>query len=174
MEEYWISSSFQRPKVSREKSGILETVRMSCVRPDGRCLQEITYLTSPGALNPLPDRSSTDDKGAPKSDPPAELRPQKALPEDVAPAGAPQEAKDSGPSANGVKTESPLYVPRSQAMSMEPTARPPSSPSPKTVTLPDESNEKQILTAIYRPDSKAAWREELRAANEQAEKVSIP
>jgi striatin 1/3/4 len=42
------------------------------------------------------------------------------------------------------------------------------------VTLPDESNEKQILTAIYRPDSKAAWREELRAANEQAEKVSIP
>jgi striatin 1/3/4 len=39
---------------------------------------------------------------------------------------------------------------------------------------PQQDNEgKQILTAIYRPDSKAAWREELRAANEQAEKVSL-
>lgn len=29
----------------------------------------------------------------------------------------------------------------------------------------------QLLTAIYRPESKAAWREELRAANEKAERV---
>jgi striatin 1/3/4 len=29
----------------------------------------------------------------------------------------------------------------------------------------------QLLTAIYRPESKAAWREELRAANAQAEKA---
>lgn len=35
----------------------------------------------------------------------------------------------------------------------------------------EEDHSKQILTAIYRPDSKAAWREELRAANEMAEKV---
>jgi striatin 1/3/4 len=34
-----------------------------------------------------------------------------------------------------------------------------------------EEPEQQLLTAIYRPDSKAAWREELRAANEKAEKV---
>jgi striatin 1/3/4 len=35
----------------------------------------------------------------------------------------------------------------------------------------DAESESQLLTAIYRPESKAAWREELRAANEKAERV---
>lgn len=71
-------------------------------------------------------------------------------------------------------------------------SRPPSSPSPRTVNLPEisttksedepqslgagkDSDEpgKQLLTAIYRPDSKTAWREELKAANEEAEKVRL-
>ena len=59
-------------------------------------------------------------------------------------------------------------------MTIDTTARPPSSPAVRTASLPDEeledNPEKQILTAIYRPDSKAAWREELRAANEEAGK----
>ena len=38
--------------------------------------------------------------------------------------------------------------------------------------VPDrEVDGHQMLTAIYRPDSKNAWREELQAANEEAEKV---
>jgi striatin 1/3/4 len=75
-------------------------------------------------------------------------------------------------------------------MAVEETARPPSSPAPNKMSLPDElddspseveveeevvpaeeEEEKQMLTAIYRPDSSAAWREELRAANEKAEQV---
>lgn len=78
-----------------------------------------------------------------------------------------------------VPSSPPKDEPRSQAMRIYTTARPPSSPAVRTMGLPDEDQpsnpedpEKQILTAIYRPDSKAAWREELRAANEQAEKVN--
>jgi len=76
-------------------------------------------------------------------------------------------------------------------MTIDQTARPPSSPAPKKLSLPeeiddtssqaegnegtlpseDDGEEKEMLTAIYRPDSSAAWREELRAANEKAEKV---
>lgn len=83
---------------------------------------------------------------------------------------------------NGVKEASPTKSerspPRSQAMSIDTTARPPSSPAVRTVGLPDDSGsenetEQPILTAIYRPDSKAAWREELRAANAKAEKARI-
>lgn len=69
---------------------------------------------------------------------------------------------------------------------MSPSAQPPSSPATHTVGLPgdddppsDSSNggegseETQLLTAIYRPESKAAWKEELRAANEKAEKARL-
>ena len=57
--------------------------------------------------------------------------------------------------------------------------KPPSSPLVYTKSLPDEEGEmgypeqsKQLLTAIYRPESKSAWRQELQTANERAEQVS--
>ncbi len=90
------------------------------------------------------------------------------------------------PVVNGIKEESaessssappPREEPESHPMRIDTTARPPSSPAVRTMGLPDEQRsetddpDKHMLTAIYRPDSKAAWREELRAANEQAEKV---
>ena len=118
---------------------------------------------------------------------------------------------------NGIKQEpsgsqQDRSGPQSHSMAVEPTARPPSSPAPKTLDLPDpepngtsrqerirqkhsslrtrheegddskpelepsqddEAGGSQLLTAIYRPESKAAWREELRAANEKAEKVRL-
>lgn len=50
-------------------------------------------------------------------------------------------------------------------------SEPPIPPPSSSTSSPAEGEEKQILTAIYRPESKAAWREELRAANEQAEEA---
>ena len=62
-------------------------------------------------------------------------------------------------------------------------SKPPSSPliHTKSLPLPDAEEEgemgypeqsKQLLTAIYRPESKSAWRQELQTANERAEQVS--
>jgi len=85
------------------------------------------------------------------------------------------------PSSSTNTTSAIDQSPQSQSISIDTTARPPSSPAVRTMSLPDEQPqeaenaepaEQQILTAIYRPDSKAAWREELRAANEKAENVS--
>ncbi|KAK8864188.1 hypothetical protein IAR55_001434 [Kwoniella newhampshirensis] len=187
-----------------------------------QCLQEITYLTSPGALNPLPSRPPIDPPYPPidlnLSDPQASTsaepqdRPRKSVPEQVIPSMFPHPrsddtkdiASDQGLPNGVVKTEQMLassstlvaepkassppsappamLKPESYAMAVETTARPPSSPAPRVLGLPEtnESGEvangiddpsKQILTAIYRPDSKTAWREELRAANEMAEKA---
>ena len=168
-----------------------------------RCLQEITYLTSPGALNPLPPRppvsilgpsSPTRENGSSQDYPPqldvaASLdRPRKALPDQIISAmyskadetlepvenGIKEESKDPSSSTPAIKEEL-----ESHPMRLDVTARPPSSPAIHTMGLPAElpqdgqNPENQILTAIYRPESKAAWREELRAANEKAEKVRM-
>lgn len=189
-----------------------------------RCLQEITYLTSPGALNPLPSRPpvSLNDPLSPSASDPNQLhddpsshdRPRKQMPEDLPPSQfAPklevkQEVEEqprpvepsSSSSTNGVKEEPrestenairPSSGPVSQFMSIANTLKPPSSPAQRTRELPEEPNgetkqeqppadeqnqgeeeSSQLLTAIYRPGSKAAWREELRAANEEAKRVS--
>ncbi|KAK4684960.1 striatin 1/3/4, partial [Tremellales sp. Uapishka_1] len=162
-----------------------------------QCLQEITYLTSPGAMNPLPLRApvnlepSSPVENGQSADQEALQRPQKALPDQPIPYPYRSEPPEEAPSLllpNGTAAltgeessvpASPL-LPESQSMYIDPTARPPSSPAPKPVGLPEEnilssieSPEKQALTAIYRPDSKAAWREELRAANEMAEKAQV-
>jgi striatin 1/3/4 len=179
-----------------------------------RCLQEITYLTSPGALNPLPPRPPIEinepqpeaalgpiqQKVELPTRPSPELmdRPTKSLPERALaskllkpnPAPEPPEKTESA-ARNEEQKEAERILPsvlppraetitESHPMAIETTARPPSSPAVQTRGLPDElpsedrpveDEEKQMLTAIYRPDSKAAWREELRAANEKAERV---
>jgi striatin 1/3/4 len=199
-----------------------------------QCLQEITYLTSPGALNPLPTRApvsideSNGEAGVPE-------RPRKTLSEQPLPSkpASEPEAKDeqsaaqstspaapaepAGPTsqaaseAAGAATattvqeavastdpsdQNPSSVPNGSAErneSQESSAvaagdAPPSSPAPRTVALPESElpsggsppglsviePPRQQLTAIYKPESKAAWREELRAANEAASKVPWP
>ncbi|OCF36949.1 hypothetical protein I316_01547 [Kwoniella heveanensis BCC8398] len=216
-----------------------------------QCLQEISYLTSPGALNPLPPQPPVDPNYPPPESneagpatryPEPADRPRKELPEQPIPSpftkqgtqsqeqsqapsqsqppqpdqqsggsepslnlpngvtsrSKPAEETKPGSSASDTATSSKSNsssVPESKEMSVDPTARPPFSPAPKTKDLPPSDPEpstapqhenidasgvaglgvddqgQQILTAIYRPDSKAAWREELRAANEQAEKA---
>ncbi|CAK9786454.1 WD40 repeat-like protein [Cutaneotrichosporon oleaginosum] len=201
-----------------------------------QCLQEITYLTSPGALNPLPARApvsideSNGEAGVPE-------RPRKTLPEQPIPSMVVNEpeAKSEQPAAPSASASGAAPVeptgPTSQAISeaaaaatattvqeavanttnREQTASsvpngsaegnetressaatigdaPPSSPAPRTVALPENETPaggsppglsvieppRQQLTAIYKPESKAAWREELRAANEAASKVPWP
>lgn len=199
-----------------------------------QCLQEITYLTSPGALNPLPARApvsideSNGEAGVPE-------RPHKTLSEQPIPpmvvnepeakdeqassptaaAAAPAEPDSStsqaASEAAGAATattvqeavasaaasdQDPASLPNGSAEgneSQESSAvaagdAPPSSPAPRTVALPENElpsggspprlstiePPRQQLTAIYKPESKAAWREELRAANEAASKVPWP
>lgn len=201
-----------------------------------QCLQEITYLTSPGALNPLPARAPvTVDES--NGDPGVAERPRKSLPEQpvpsmvvsqpetkdepaatspttstasVKPTGSSPTAADEAAGAAtattaqeagaSASTSAPAdgnkQVPNGSAEekeSQESSAAaaddaPPSSPAPRTVALPENEGPsaespptlskieppKQQLTAIYKPESKAAWREELRAANEAASKVPWP
>lgn len=186
-----------------------------------RCLQEITYLTSPGALNPLPARPpvTLNDPLSPgvSSNDPNQLnddqhRPRKEFPSEIPPSrfasqieikqepDIQSQSSGTAPKSmpNGVKQEAhdpseakPLAPgPVSHLMSIETTAKPPSSPAQRTRDLPDSDvngdvkregpmddqgsqvESSQLLTAIYRPGSKAAWREELRAANEEAKRVS--
>ncbi|WWC89550.1 uncharacterized protein L201_004474 [Kwoniella dendrophila CBS 6074] len=206
-----------------------------------QCLQEISYLTSPGALNPLPPRppidtnyqasepSANNEQGQGQIQAQVEPldRPIKSLPERSIPSifnnpknasqdnqqsnlpngSASSSSSSSTTSTSGSEqvqhgnhsTSQPQPQPQSSDMSLDPTAKPPSSPAPRTLSLPSSSDPsiqgeppkpslinqdqeqepsngeddqgKQILTAIYRPDSKAAWREELKNANEMAEKA---
>ncbi|EIW70885.1 hypothetical protein TREMEDRAFT_29277 [Tremella mesenterica DSM 1558] len=183
-----------------------------------QCLQEITYLTSPGALNPLSPRPpisfdslAPEDQSGPSGDdrkPPSVLisppdRPQKLLPENPPPSLlslVKEDTKDVPLVPNGISNGGPREVNVKQERPPSPLAanlredtkeeeamhdiplggvderNPPSSPAVQTMSLPDPDQTEEgthLLTAIYRPDSKAAWREELRAANEQAEKAQI-
>ncbi|TXT04838.1 hypothetical protein VHUM_03921 [Vanrija humicola] len=197
-----------------------------------QCLQEITYLTSPGALNPLPPRAPVAVEGGASSPPNGEAvgnvdRPRKNLPDQPIPSPYAQPSAEaaapatedtqatcstapSAPSASTAATAATAAVataaaagaaavaasvpngseepkPASPASTDISADAPPSSPAPKTLPLPDGAEPpsanrtsgltqepKQTLTAIYKPASKAAWREELRAANEAASKVPWP
>ena len=165
----------------------------------------MSYLTSPGALNPLSPRAPVeldpvDEKSEEAPDQSNKLalpdRPQKVMPDQpiastfinstdsavsglkVAPTTNGMPNGDHTHAATSETSVAPNAVPKSEGLHSVTIvdSKPPSSPLVKTSRLPDPAGqeaegEPQLLTAIYRPDSKAAWREELRAANEQAEKV---
>jgi len=85
------------------------------------------------------------------------------------------------PLVNGTKEASPPpdAPAKTHLTAVTEDSKPPSSPAVTTKSLPDEEEEmgypeqsKQLLTAIYRPESKNAWRQELQTANEHAERVS--
>lgn len=192
-----------------------------------QCLQEVTYLTSPGALNPLPPRApvAVDENAASNGEPPGALdRPKKTLPDQPLPSlfsvkappsvtqqiqseapkednaasgsGSQQQQQQSYSVPNGAGAETsapPPAAPRSAdptpaGSSVAGTTDAPPSPAPRTVDLPESDDAsgkqepgqsqaqqpRQVLTAIYKPESKAAWRDQLRAANEAASKVPWP
>jgi striatin 1/3/4 len=175
---------------------------------DLRCLQEITYLTSPGALNPIPNRPPiTDlDQTSPKtgSVEPLPERPTKSLPTRSLPSKSESEVKKEDQSTTDQTSsiaikEEPLAPPtsgeaqnkphsptltdappaKSHLSNVETSAKPPASPLVRTKGLPEpdtsstgsdtahQEQTNQIMTAIYRPESKATWLEQLRTANEK-------
>ncbi|WVO16351.1 hypothetical protein L204_104026 [Cryptococcus depauperatus] len=183
-----------------------------------QCLQEISYLTSPGALNPLPPHPPVDPSSIPyptestdPAHPAVDLyeRPRKEIPEQLTSLYSqqthdqhkPKEELPNGESEGAeVKKSQSTYQGMDKEVSL-PSAplqnqnlgnlpsdeiRPSPSSVPKALALSQtesqppksslrmgelEQSGQQLLTAIYRPESKTAWREELEAANEEAEKA---
>lgn len=176
-----------------------------------RCLQEISYLTSPAAMNPLPNRlpltltvppttgisPSASATGDPQTSSALAAgtilevpdRPRKVLPDGPFPAGQPgviglgvkgvgepvamtaePQESVSGLSnlaqevATEEQTEEEMAKPDRPSLSI--------GSGDKSKDAEPETEHVKILTAIYKPESKEAWKQALRQANEQAEKTS--
>lgn len=154
-----------------------------------QCLQEISYLTSPQAMNPLPNRPLLTNSSIPLSLPnvpsfdqiPYNGRPRKVLVEG---------GKDF-PLLNGLNTLSlsaPM-IPGSQNTSdRNPLAASSqsninstelSTQQPSSGLLSQEEKEKEAdldnrqITAIYRPDDAGEWKERLRQSHEAAEQAHV-
>lgn len=155
-----------------------------------RCLQEISYLTSPQAMNPLPNRPLLNNSSIPLSLPnvpsfdqiPYNGRPRKVLPEGgkefpllnginslSGPSSAPA---GSGPQNPLLERSNPLSVGNQPNISSVGVSaqQPYSAHGEKDKDV--ESDSRQI-TAIYRPDDAGEWKEKLRQSHEAAEQVRL-
>ncbi|KDQ60581.1 hypothetical protein JAAARDRAFT_31547 [Jaapia argillacea MUCL 33604] len=166
-----------------------------------QCLQEVSYLTSPQAMNPLPNRALLTSSQLPLSLPNVPSfdqmayngRPRKAMPE----------AGKEFPVMNGVGLMSgPQTAPASSAQQMNPMERmnpltsgmlqqqqqPPmmqqqqqhqsslnqiqqQQPPPQMEKEKEDEREPQQLTAIFRPDED--WKEKLRMSHEASEQLRL-
>jgi striatin 1/3/4 len=159
-----------------------------------RCLQEISYLTSPAALNPLPNKlgfemslpenqkiTATETTGAESTAPQAVMeippRPKKTL-DDAPPAkeeggavsGEPSSASKAKAEGQKVSVDNPTLATESSTSGFEKYSDTRSESSASSAASDDSGS---LLTAIYKPESKEAWKEALRSANEKAEKVGL-
>ena len=209
------------------EQGLPQAVRIPSVVPfftdtdhPYRCLQEISYLTSPAAMNPLPNRlpltltvppsngvppntSSTGDAQPTSSalaagtilDVPE--RPRKVLPEGPFPPpsqpgviGLGVKGVEESASATTTTTTEPQEaasglsdlvqeVVAQEGTEKEPTTTTAEPEKPSDASESSESGKEaeieqdqaKVLTAIYKPESKEAWKQALKEANEQAEKT---
>ncbi|KAF5358046.1 hypothetical protein D9756_001729 [Leucocoprinus leucothites] len=153
-----------------------------------QCLQEISYLTSPQAMNPLPNRPLLNNSSIPLSLPnvpsfdqiPYNGRPRKILPE-----GGKEFSLLNGinslPGSSSASQQQNSLERNSLAAGNQPAMGSVGSsaqqPSPGIPSLGDkdrepESDGKQI-TAIYRPDDAGEWKEKLRQSHEAAEQARL-
>ena len=156
-----------------------------------RCLQEIQYLTSPQALNPLPSRQLVSNPSLPVTLPNVpsfdqmgyNTRPRKLMPEvgkefpllnnmnvisntasAAGPSTAPQVSSlDRGPSIVSLPLQQNQLP---QYQSPQPPSSQPSSAQAGQTSDPDKDKDETTLeshsrTSIYRPDDKGEWREKL-------------
>ncbi|KAL9714975.1 1,2-dihydroxy-3-keto-5-methylthiopentene dioxygenase [Leucoagaricus gongylophorus] len=154
-----------------------------------QCLQEISYLTSPQAMNPLPNRPLLTNSSIPLSLPnvpsfdqiPYNGRPRKVLVEG---------GKDF-PLLNGLNTLSlsaPVIPGSQNTLDRNPLAASSqsntnstelSTQQPSSGLLSQEEKEKEAdsdnrqITAIYRPDDAGEWKERLRQSHEAAEQAHV-
>lgn len=99
---------------------------------------------------------------------PVPPRPKKTLPEEPIPA-AKKEGEEEGagnPAEGGADPEAGAQHESDEA------ARGADAQSEAGGSV-EGQDQKQVLTAIYKPESREAWKEALRSANEKAEQVSL-
>lgn len=159
-----------------------------------RCLQEISYLTSPQAMNPLPNRPLLNNPSIPLSLPnipsfdqlPYNSRPRKVLPEGgkefpllnginslPGPPSGPGTPGSQIPLLERNNSSSAGNQPLSNQNSYNSTQQfsgAPATPNEKEKEL--ESDGRQI-TAIYRPDDAGEWKEKLRQSHEASEQARL-
>ncbi|KAG6832732.1 hypothetical protein H0H92_012304 [Tricholoma furcatifolium] len=160
-----------------------------------QCLQEISYLTSPQAMNPLPNRPLLNNSTIPLSlpnVPPFEPinyhRPRKVLPE----AGKDFPVLNGHPMMSGQTSAQPPsagpFLDRSgpittpgptvqqlPGLALQPNPlQPPASLGPLQVEKEKETDvESRQLTAIFRPDDAGEWKEKLRLSHEASEQARL-
>ncbi|KAH8102891.1 WD40-repeat-containing domain protein [Cristinia sonorae] len=165
-----------------------------------QCLQEISYLTSPQAMNPLPNRPLLNNSSLPVSLPNVPSydqlafngRPRKVMPDvgkefpmlngmnilsntatSNASSGAPQMGQHERP---GILAGSAALAPQ-QPPSGGTQQVPGQLPLPPQLSVQLESKEKdsdsqdQVPTSIFRPDDE--WREKIRQSQEAAERARL-
>ncbi|KAI0295494.1 WD40-repeat-containing domain protein [Russula brevipes] len=155
-----------------------------------QCLQEIQYLTSPQALNPLPSRQLVTNPSLPVTLPNVPsfdqisygTRPRKLMPEtgkDFPPlnnmnvmSSSPAAGSSSTPLVSTLERGPGIVSLPSQQNSLPqyqspqpPSNQPPSAPSGQTSDADKDKDdtmfESQSRTSIYRPDDKGEWREKI-------------
>jgi striatin 1/3/4 len=157
-----------------------------------RCLQEISYLTSPQAMNPLPSRPLLNSTSIPLAlpnvpsfDQIAYHRPRKVLPETgkefpLLNGHALVSGSSSAPLASGqhppLERNNPLSSGSAQHQQTGSTSQPIPSHPQSSPTIPQDKereaeSEGRQLTAIFRPDDAGEWREKLRLSHEASEQV---
>ncbi|KAJ3508200.1 hypothetical protein NLJ89_g5883 [Agrocybe chaxingu] len=161
-----------------------------------QCLQEISYLTSPQAMNPLPNRPLLNNPSAPLSLPNVPSfeqiafngRPRKVLPEAGKEFPLLNGLPGSTASANtGGNSQLPILERNSHSSGMvqqqqshmsqmvpqNPSQSQLSSASTQVGGERDSDFENRQLTAIFRPDDNGEWKEKLRLSHEAAEKSRV-
>ncbi|KAJ3574558.1 hypothetical protein NP233_g1691 [Leucocoprinus birnbaumii] len=156
-----------------------------------QCLQEISYLTSPQAMNPLPNRPLLNNSSIPLSLPnvpsfdqiPYNGRPRKVLPEGgkefpllnginslPGPSSAPAASQPQNPLERNSLGQGNQQTLGSAVSSSQQS--PSGFPSQGDKEKEAESDSRQI-TAIYRPDDAGEWKEKLRQSHEAAEQARL-
>jgi len=152
-----------------------------------QCLQEISYLTSPQAMNPLPNRPLLNSSSIPMAIPnvpafdsmPYNGRPRKILPEGTkefpalngmnAASGSTTGSAPSNAQAPTAEQNGPQTQPPAQTPSQPPQDQPPAQSQAESEKDGEPRNRQ--LTAIFRPDEN--WKEQLRQSNEAAQQTSL-
>ncbi|PPQ70913.1 hypothetical protein CVT24_009975 [Panaeolus cyanescens] len=163
-----------------------------------QCLQEISYLTSPQAMNPLPNRPLLNNPSAPLSLPNIPSfdqiayngRPRKVLPEAgkeyslvngvpqmTGASPAPLQTPSAGPQIPLVERNNASASQQQSASNHVPPQPANQTPVTSSTPLPEKEREQEPdnrqSTAIFRPDDAGEWKEKLRLANEAAEKAKL-
>ncbi|TFK42790.1 WD40 repeat-like protein [Crucibulum laeve] len=159
-----------------------------------QCLQEISYLTSPQAMNPLPNRPLLNNSSMSLALPnvpsfdqmPYNGRPRKVLPEankefpivnGINALSGPSSAPVSTSQVPLLERHNPLAVMQPPPTLPQISHQTPGQPTASSLNTQGEKEEtdgeSRQLTAIFRPDDAGEWREKLRLSHEASEQARL-